>query len=367
MRLMADHSKIEWTDATWTPIRARCWEIQDDGSGKERIGWHCEHISEGCRNCYAESINRRLGTGFDFKPGNLRGKLGYYGGGKDRPEVFLDEKMLLAPLKWKKPRMIFVCSMTDLFADFVKNEWIDRVFAVMALCPQHRFQVLTKRAKRMREYMTVPDPLTVASPTVRWISAAIEIDFVRLRGNGKGVFPLPNVWLGISAEDQARADERIPELLQTPAAVRFVSLEPLLGAIAVGPWLHDSDCDLQEHGAAGTCTCTEPREDRIDWVIVGGESGKGARPMHPDWVRSIRDQCASAGVPFFMKQWGEWQPLDQIQEKILHGAHGVISRNGRFRFDTDIADPPEHMFTIRLGKSAAGRLLDGKLHDGMPG
>src|SRR5258708_16196189 len=126
---MADRSAIEWTDATWTPIRART----------DNVGWHCEHVSEGCRNCYAEGINRRLGTGLSFKPAL-------------KPALFLDEKMLLAPLKWKKPRTIFVCSMTDLFADFVRDEWIDRMFAVMALCPQHRFQVLTKRAQRMREY-----------------------------------------------------------------------------------------------------------------------------------------------------------------------------------------------------------------------
>src|SRR5712671_7902670 len=129
---MGDKSAIEWTDATWTPIRAR---------NHRGTGWHCEHVSDGCRNCYAEGFNRRLGTGLDFKPGY-----------RLYNEIFLDEKMLTLPLRWKKPRMIFVCSMTDLFADFVRDEWIDRMFAVMALCPQHRFQVLTKRAKRMREY-----------------------------------------------------------------------------------------------------------------------------------------------------------------------------------------------------------------------
>ena len=151
--MMGGKTGIEWTDSTWNPIRARCWEIQNDGSGKERVGWHCEHVSEGCRNCYAESINIRLGTGFEFKPGNLRGKPGFYGGSIDRPEIFLDEKMLLAPLRWKKPRMIFVNSMTDTFADFVPDTMIDKMFAVMALCPQHTFQVLTKRSARMRKYM----------------------------------------------------------------------------------------------------------------------------------------------------------------------------------------------------------------------
>lgn len=133
---MADRSKIEWTDASWTPIRAR-----NVDTGK--VGWHCEHVSEGCRHCYAEGINKRLGTGLSYKPGLV---------GPGGAEIFRDEKMLLAPVRWKRPRMIFVCSMTDLFAEFVSDEMIDRVFAVMALCPQHTFQVLTKRPKRMREW-----------------------------------------------------------------------------------------------------------------------------------------------------------------------------------------------------------------------
>src|ERR1043166_3823667 len=131
---MAANSKIEWTDASWTPIRARNLK-----TGK--IGWHCEHVTSGCEFCYAENMNKRLGTGLSFKPGHR----------KDI-QIFLDETMLLAPLRWKKPRMIFVCSMTDAFADFVKDEWLDKMFAVMALCPQHTFQVLTKRPERMREW-----------------------------------------------------------------------------------------------------------------------------------------------------------------------------------------------------------------------
>ena len=132
---MADRSKIEWTDSTWNPIRAR---RRDNG----HVGFHCEHVSEACRNCYAEGMNKRLFTGLDYKPGN-----------RDQVEIFLDEKTLLQPLRGKRPRKIFVCSMTDLFADFVADEMIDRIFAVMALCPQHTFQILTKRPERMRKYI----------------------------------------------------------------------------------------------------------------------------------------------------------------------------------------------------------------------
>jgi protein gp37 len=328
---MADHSKIEWTDAT--PIRAR-----NLVTGK--IGWHCEHASEGCRFCYAESINRRLGTGLDFKPGHR----------KDI-QIFLDEKMLLAPLRWKKPRTIFVCSMTDLFADFVKDEWIDRVFAVMALCPQHRFQVLTKRARWMREYFARKDT------AARWVFQACQIN--KIRSCYDVVSPeiaakwsrdgLPNVWLGISAEDQARADERIPELLQTPAAVRFVSLEPLLGSIDLTK-LGDVTMRLNAFtGEASHLLGMKAKTlDGLDWIIVGGESGKGARPMHVHWAREIRDQCQAAGIPFFFKQWGEWwDAASGGPEEFRDTKH----EDDRF---------------IRRGKKAAGRLLDGELHDGMP-
>ena len=217
---MVDGSKIEWTDASWTPIRARYFEIQNDGGGKERIGWHCEHLSEGCRNCYAESMNRRLGTGLDFKPGELyRPELeGYHNG---QAKLFLDEKMLLAPLRWKKPRMIFVCSMTDLFADFVPDEWIDKIFVVMALCPQHTFQVLTKRAGRMQESVNrigrsinyLEKHARIWGRSLQW---NVPTDLpLPLAGKTVGLvkWPLPNVWLGVSTERQQEADKRILLLL----------------------------------------------------------------------------------------------------------------------------------------------------------
>jgi len=321
---MGSKTSIEWTrgddgsaGATWNPIRAR-----NLATGK--IGWHCEHVSEGCRNCYSESMNRRLGTGLDFKPGH-----------RADVEIFLDEKMLLAPLRWKKPRRIFVNSMTDTFAEFVKDEWIDRMFAVMALCPQHTFQVLTKRPGRMQTYCCDPQSQRIWRLACNMGQPGRALSATLAKFGSP--WPLPNIWLGISAEDQATADERIPLLLQTPAAVRFVSLEPLLGPINLtrmklgGGW----------YDVLGGWRDVKERfpgfDEQIDWVIVGGESGPHARPLHPRWARDLRDQCATAGVPFFFKQWGQHRP------------------------------PTENDPAWRsLGKKGSGRLLDGRTHDEMP-
>jgi protein gp37 len=335
---VADKSNIEWTDATWNPIRARNLK-----TGK--VGWHCEHSTTGCEFCYAEGFNKRLGTGLPFKPGHR----------KDI-EIFLDEEMLLAPLRWKKPRMIFVCSMTDLFADFVKDGWIVRMLDVMFQTPHHTYQIPTKRADRMLGFMKKWGDLTgedfefknargpaatrKAHPSGR---GQLFADMIETMGDpppgcafptfdwmgGMIRWPLypHNVWLGVSAERQQEADERIPLLLHTPAAVRFVSLEPLLGPIDLTfigePYAVDAlhgPPDLQEG-------------ERLDWVIVGGESGANARRMDGRWARDIRDQCALYSTPFFFKQWGQHDP--------------------------DTWD--------RVGKKAAGRLLDGVEHNGMPG
>lgn len=364
---MSDRSAIEWTDASWNPIRARCWEIQSDGSGKERIGWHCEHVSEGCRNCYAESINRRLGTGFDYKPGNLRGKPGYYGGGNDRPEIFLDEKMLLVPLRWRRPRKIFVGSMTDLFADFVTDEMLDRIFAVMALCPQHTFQVLTKRATRMCAYLGCYDrPSRIVNEIDRdnaalgyragdrYYEAAFSDGLTRIR------LPLPNVWLGVSCERQEEYNERWPMLRATPAAIRFISYEPALGPLSFIPFPHLL-------ASVGPLYC--------DWLICGGESGSHARPMHPDWARSLRDQCKAAGVAFFYKQTGEWAPCARDSETTPRAGYCNPAGHGaKWPSPEGFGEhgPPwleEHGFAhvARIGKKAAGRLLDGREHNDMPG
>lgn len=352
---MAETTKIEWTDSSWTPIRARYIEPQNDGSGKLRIGWHCEHASPGCVNCYAEGINRRLGTGLDFKPGNLyrEERRGYVNG---KARLFLDEEMLGRPLRWRKCRKVFVCSMTDLFADFVPDAWIDRVFAVMALAPQHQFQVLTKRAARMRTYSARPMnneriwDIADEMACKLYLSESHPSAPYLMSGKVAAPWPLPNVWLGTSVEDRPRLT-RIDDLRTTAAAVRFLSLEPLLE-------------DLGEIDLTG-----------ISWVIVGGESGPRARPMHPDWVRAIRDQCLAARVPFFFKQWGAWAPDDgpcgDAGDPIFDGRARCAQRiHGEWKFyengyvaDVRVTDD----WVYRLGKKRAGRLLDGQIWDHMPG
>jgi protein gp37 len=363
--VMADRTKIEWTDATWNPV----------------VG--CSVVSPGCTNCYAM---RLAGTRLKHHPTRAGLTRPSKAGPVWNGQVRFNEAELVKPLSWRRPRMIFVCAHGDLFHEAVPDEWIDRVFAVMALCPQHTFQVLTKRPERMRAYMT--------SSAGRIADAAIALR--RARGdNGPVVplphirpgaqwWPLPNVWLGVSAEDQARADERIPLLLDTPAAVRFVSLEPLLGpidltalnakfdvddsdeddwrfdALAGGHWFRD---DLG-HNVTGD----GPDLATLDQVIVGGESGSDARPMHPAWVRSLRDQCAGAGTAFFFKQWGEWTCDDLIdapsREEGWLSPDGTLLREMEHVMDSRCAKPCRPVW--RVGKKAAGRLLDGVEHNGMP-
>lgn len=304
---MADNSKIEWTDATWNPVTG------------------CSVVSPGCTNCYAM---RLAGTRLQHHPSRAGLTQESKAGPVWTGEVRLNEEWLTQPMRWKRPRMIFVCAHGDLFHESVPDKWIDRVFAVMALCPQHTFQVLTKRSKRMLEYAG-----SYPGNRIRAVMHAIMHQSV------VGVmWPLPNVWLGVSVEDQARANDRIPDLLSAPAALRFVSAEPLLEAVdltsididgehelnAINPmssremwenhWLpamtgvslEDAITGYIDNG--GVYPPTDERGPRLDWVIVGGESGPGARPMHPDWARALRDQCAGAGVPFFFKQWGRWFP-----------------------------------------------------------
>lgn len=232
--------------------------------------------------------------------------------------------------------------MTDLFGAWVNEKWLDRIFAVMALANQHTFQVLTKRVERIHAY--VCDPNTV--DRIHMQTWKIFTDRIVL----KGAWPLPNVQLGVTAEDQPRADERIPWLLQTPAAVRFLSCEPLLRPIDLKPRPPDQrGCCLIDHrhdGSQGPC-----QTHGIDWIIAGGESGRHARPMHPDWARSLRDQCQAAGVPFFFKQWGEWLPRRQMTLRQQSEVPDKIASNGK---------PVTGDQLWRVGKKAAGRLLDGR-------
>ena len=270
------HKGISWTDDTWNPI----------------VG--CTKVSNGCRNCWAERM-ARLHYNKDFP------------NGWDGHVKLIPERLEL-PLRWRKPRKIAVGLMGDIFHPDVPDEFIDKVFQVVLDAPQHIFQILTKRPLRMMDYITqfpwgrVPD----------------------------------NLWLGISVEDQKTADERIPLLLETPGAVRWVSYEPALGPIVIDFF--------------------------PDWIICGGESGPGARPIHPDWVRSVRDQCVAAGVPFHFKQHGCW----------LHASQYCDCKT-----DIDPSDfyswYPKHVWSdipndvsYRIGKKDAGHLLDGKEWLGFP-
>ncbi len=333
---MGDRSKIEWTEATWNPV----------------VG--CSVVSPGCTNCYAMKQAGRLLDGNPKVPhyaGTTQpSKAGPVWSGKVE---LAPERTLLQPLSWKRPRMIFVNSMGDLFHEGVPDEWIDRVFAVMALCPEHTFQVLTKRAKRMQAYFAgIPEQPDMSEGRSALIEGSAQAIYSQMTGEDPSLWlavhtPLPNVWLGVSAEDQQRADERIPYLLETPAAVRFVSAEPLLGPI---DFFHIRENTGHTFNALSKKEGIAFRGTGLDWVIAGGESGPDARPMHPDWARSIRDQCQVAGVPFFFKQWGEW-----ISAKCLPG-HLPIGH---------IFDDGYQM--IRIGKRLAGRLLDGREHNDMPG
>jgi protein gp37 len=351
---MAETSKIEWTDATWNPI----------------VG--CSLVSPACTNCYAMAMAARIErmTPESHYAGTTRimnGKPVWTGALKQAPD-----ETLLKPLRWKKPRRIFVNSMSDLFHESVPDEWLDRIFAVMALAHWHTFQVLTKRPSRMRDYLKdretpkrIADQITDIS-----IDTHISEDMRPIIVAGPSHAPfvtlanwrLPNVWLGVTAEDQRHADERIFDLLSTPAAVRFVSCEPTLGAIRLDHLHAPNDRDIY-NGLTGVSHdrktgCIVAEGQKLDWVIAGGESGPDARPAHPDWFRSLRDQCAAAGVPFFFKQHGEWIGVPDLRN--LPGGSGP----GFGAYDHCQHDMQAE--SVRVGKRHAGRHLDGREHNEFP-
>ena len=307
-------SNIEWTEVTWNVLRG------------------CSRVSEGCRNCYAEwTANRMSGPGgaYEGLVEKRNGRPGWTG------KIKLVEEKLAEPLGWKKPRTVFVNSMSDLFQERVPDEFIRKVFAVMADCPQHNFQVLTKRPERMREWVDNHGP--------KWSSEVTS-----------SAKPLHNVWLGVSAEDQQTLDERAGVLRGMPNAVPWVSLEPLLGPVDVRPYL-----------------------DFLKWVVLGGESGPGARPMHPEWARSVRDQCQAAGVPFFFKQHGNYRVWQEIAAGFSNRTPQRPSWKGGFRGEMVEPKRPEWAGTFRIvdtsgsgfvevRKRRAGRELDGREHNDMP-
>lgn len=349
---MAGPSKIQWCTDTWNPI----------------VG--CSIVSPGCTNCYAMTMAARLEKMASSTMAAHVKVQTHYAGTTQKSKAGAvwtgkiaraPEHILLQPLKWKRPRTIFVNSMGDLFHESIPDEWIDPVFAVMALCPQHMFQVLTKRPERMRSYLSMARAHPVGLEAMGLTFDAHTRDPKSTVGSGVILqgdvahlqkWPLPNVWLGVSAERQQEADERIPLLLQTPAAIRFVSLEPLLGSIDLTAikykdaqgWIHRADQDL-------------------DWVIVGGESGRAARPMHYEWACSIRDQCERAQVPFFFKQVGEWAWQGPHNANSMIGPNGIEPRPNQMLIEGPRSG---RLLVTRIGKKAAGRLLDGREWNGMP-
>jgi len=375
---MSANSKIEWTDASWNPVTG------------------CSPISEGCQNCYAARTAKRL-----------RGRYGYP---TDDPfRVTFHPDRLEEPMKWRKSRRVFVCSMGDLFHDDIQAEWVDRIYHVMQRCNQHTFILLTKRPENIRHLL------------YDWHTDPPGCGFLSKHGH------LPNVWLGVTAENQEQADKRIPILLDIPAAVHWVSVEPMLGPVDLTPYLHryyhggvpglergdrllppsvtgqstllqyaeklcpngpqkadkvylttdkeaaatfafvypfghtyraiperpvEHDPDCTEVGLsyqAPSATVMPPGTSALNWVVCGGESGPGARPMHPEWARSLRAQCQSAGVPFFFKQWGEWGPVRDFAAPCSRVVLG---------------QPFCTMY--QQGKKHNGRELDGRVWDQMP-
>lgn len=359
-------SKIEWTEKTWNPIAG------------------CTRVSEGCRHCYAESMAKRLAAMGQEKYEGLVDANGHWTG-----KISLDPEAHVEPLTRKKPTVYFVNSMSDLFHENVPSFVIGAIFGIMAATPHHQYQILTKRPEQMLHFFKVISSISKnCEPACCWqyaLNLGLEDNIWPI----SKTWPLPNVWLGVSVENQEAANERIPLLLQTPAAIRFLSCEPLLGPIDLNsiPRLSRGVngfpdpigvfAEWQEE------PCRAKLRNGVDWVIAGGESGPGARPMHPFWVRSLRDQCIESGTPFFFKQWGEYKPLNPhyVSDCISDKEHedcenynydwddprlSILDTFGRDWNGEKAQDPPGTYFMYRMGKQKAGRELDGQIWDEMP-
>lgn len=338
---MSAHTKIEWADATWNVV----------------LG--CDRVSPGCQSCYAIGNARVRESNPNPKIANpYTGLVEHRGDRLDwSGRVNLIPDRLPLPLRWQKPKKIFVTAQSDVWHAAVSDDFLAQVFAVMAVAPRHVFQVLTKRPGRMRSLLSNPDFLDEVRRHARLLDPA----------HSDVGWPLPNVWLGVSAEDARWARVRIPVLLETKAAVRFVSAEPLLGPITL------CRCDgasaggqVQQHPDVVNPVCPLHGLVRLDWVIAGGESGRNARPMHPDWARHLRDQCRAADVAFLFKQWGEWAPSGGAV-----GDHQVTADTGcRSPWtpeDGGDGQTDRHLVPMRrVGKRSAGRRLDGLTWDQYP-
>ncbi|ORV13539.1 phage Gp37/Gp68 family protein [Mycolicibacterium canariasense] len=368
---MAD-TAIEWATKVWNPTTG------------------CDRVSPGCDHCYALTMAKRLkGMGHPKyqRDGDPRTS-GPGFGAAHHPAVLSD------PFKWRKPQRVFVNSMSDLFHKAIPDEFIAGVWSVMKRNPDHTFMVLTKRHDRMRSLVSSPEfrEMVFTLGGVGCGQAGGHLEHFRQ-------WPVPNVWLGVSTENQRWADIRIPALLDTPAAVRFISAEPLLYQVLLRQaWLHPiMKNPTPENNALGRRIAKERGVGLIDWVIAGGESGRGARPMNPRWARSLRDQCVAAGVPFFLKQWGEWGPapwkIDRdpdeftLDYKARAEALGASHAFTGGLYTDDHGDWVENFMELshkpwsverapeapslaegmkRWGKKAAGRELDGRTWDQFP-
>ena len=302
---MGTNSGIDYVDASWGPWRG------------------CTPVSEGCRNCYARRDMRRFGLDFETV-------------------TRASDKTFYAPMKWTEPKRIFVCPWGDFFheaADVVRRDALE----VIEACPQHTFVIPTKRTERMVECLY--------GETGR-----------HYLGGGDYI---PNMWILASVEDQATADVRIPELLKLGKhgawPVLGVSYEPALGPVDFNHLHYERLCEIDAlNGTHGVIRPHQGQQRKLDWLVMGGESGPNARPMHPDWVRQTRDACVAAGVPFFYKQWGEY---GTDPYKIVYNNHVIwIVPDGRYEMagGGDLWDENKAAVMGRVGKKAAGHIIDGR-------
>lgn len=352
---MSANSKIEWTDHTFNP-----WE-------------GCQKVSPGCDHCYAETRNARFagGSAINWGPGAPRRRTSYTNW--NQPKRWNDQAGAFLAEHGRRQR-VFCASLADVFDNAVDAAWRADLFALIQHTPELDWLLLTKRIGNVQAML--PEAIV------------------------GGELP-GNVWLGATIVNQEEADRDIPKLLRVPAHLRFLSMEPLLGPVDLGLRCENWSDDIVMDPETGAYECCRSCDftgvgNAVDWVIVGGESGAGARPMHPDWARDLRDQCEAAGVPFLFKQWGEWSPISQQSEEFnrrlyrsnrkarLHEDQAVLDDCYGRTCTVDQAvihsDGSVHapltpmaflqgtgaMLTFQAGKKAAGRLLDGRTHDGVP-
>lgn len=341
-------TRIEWAETSWNPATG------------------CTKLSPACDHCYAEAMSRRL-----------KGRYGY---DADEPfRVTLRPERLVQPFVVPTPQVVFVCSMGDLFHKDVPDDFIAAVHGVMSMAGQHTYQLLTKRADRALEWYAkhaLPDCQAAALVMAPGIAEANRLAAERLEaigrvdrrrhaqdlrgrainGTGRNKWPLPNVWLGATIEDQARVDVRLGHLMQCPAAVRFVSCEPLLGPVELQLIPDGRNCQICGDNGHQLMECgyIGAGSRGLDWIIAGGETGPGARATSPQWLRLLRNEAACRRVPFFFKRWGEWAPRNQIDAGTQRGVPDP-------RLDTFDKVSPS-----RFGRKRTGRKLDGATYDGRP-